>query len=260
MHLYLYAADGLEAAHAGRLAHRHDAVRTSLTAGRPVYVDPAGHWAYFNATKQSPLERQLYRVEIATGELRAALGRARLPRAGALRRRPLPGRPVVGHRHAAGDVDPGRRQRRDESSAACAGPSLDLPAVTREFVTVKADDGTDALRAARQAGGLRPGEEVPGGRPLVRRPRPADGVGPLRHHQHLQHHRARHALHAGRLHRLAPRQPRQLRPRPRLRGADRGELGPVALQDQLAGVDYLKTLPYVDTTASAPTASRSAAS
>jgi hypothetical protein len=40
-----------------------------LVPGKPVYVDPAGEWAYFSATKDSPLERQLYRVAITGGSL-----------------------------------------------------------------------------------------------------------------------------------------------------------------------------------------------
>ncbi len=38
-------------------------------AGRPVHVDPAGASAYFITTQASPLERQIYRLDIASGEL-----------------------------------------------------------------------------------------------------------------------------------------------------------------------------------------------
>ena len=68
MHLYLYAQDGtlVEQLTQGDWMIDSSAYNL-LTPGRPVHVDPAGTWAYFTTTRTSPLERQIDRVNIATG-------------------------------------------------------------------------------------------------------------------------------------------------------------------------------------------------
>ncbi len=62
----------------------------------------------------------------------------------------------------------------------------------------------------------------------------------------FNHHRARRTLHAGGVPRVAAGQPRLLRPRTRIRDADLRSAWAAALDDQLAGIEYLRTLPYVD--------------
>ena len=65
MHLYLYALSGELVS---QLTDGDWLIDTTpygtLTAGKPVHIDPSGTWAYFNTTATSPLERQLYRLNI----------------------------------------------------------------------------------------------------------------------------------------------------------------------------------------------------
>ena len=214
------------AAHAGRLAHRHDSVRHP--DGRAAGLRGPGRARGPTSTRRSRARWSGSSTASTSGpgSSQQLTRRPRLPRAGALRRRALPRRPVLGHRHAAGDVHPGR-DRRPRGAAGRLRRPVARPAGGAARVRHRRGGRRHAaLLPDGQARGLRPGEEVPGRRALVRRPRPAARLEPLRHDQHLQHHRARHALHAGRLHRLAPRQPRRLRPRPRLRGADLRRAGP----------------------------------
>ena len=75
MHLYLYAQDGTLVKQLTQGDWMIDSSAYNLlTPGRPVHVDPAGTWAYFTTTRTSPLERQIERVNIATG---AACSRSR---------------------------------------------------------------------------------------------------------------------------------------------------------------------------------------
>ena len=70
MHLYLYTAEGKLVRQLTRGDWMIDTSAWNLlTPGRPVHVDPANGWAYFIATKSSPLERQIYRVNIGNGRL-----------------------------------------------------------------------------------------------------------------------------------------------------------------------------------------------
>ena len=68
MHLYLYSTEGKLVR---QLTQGDWMIDTSawnlLTPGRPVHVDPTGRWAYFITTRNSPLERQIDRVNIASG-------------------------------------------------------------------------------------------------------------------------------------------------------------------------------------------------
>ena len=70
MHLYLYAQDGTLVKQVTQGEWMIDSSAYNLlTPGRPVHVDPTGTWAYFTTTRSGPLERQIERVNIATGEL-----------------------------------------------------------------------------------------------------------------------------------------------------------------------------------------------
>ncbi len=70
MHLYLYTIEGELVRQLTQGEWMIDSTAWNLlTPGRPVHVDPSGTWAYFIATKNSPLERQVYRVNISNGQL-----------------------------------------------------------------------------------------------------------------------------------------------------------------------------------------------
>jgi dipeptidyl-peptidase-4 len=219
-----------------------------LTAGRPVYVDPAGTWAYFNATKQSPLERQLYRVAIGTGELQQLTD--------------VPGfhAPALSgdgeylvDQFSATDTPPVTSILEPTGGlvaqlSACAGPSLDLPEVQREFVTIQAGDGTPLYCQLVKPEGFDPAKKYPvvvhwyggPGLQLV-----SNRYGTTNIFNIIE----RDTLYTQAGYIVWRLDDRGAFGRGHAFEAPIfGELGPAALQDQLAGVDYLKTLPYVDTT------------
>ena len=217
-----------------------------LTAGRPVYVDPSGTWAYFDTTAQSPLERQLCRVNIQTGELQQ------------LSKEPGFHEPALSadgkylvDQFTAVDTPPVTRILDAESNQVaelgrCAGPSLDLPKVSREFLTIKAHDGTELYAQIVKPEDFDPGRKYPvvihwyggPGLQLV-----SNRYGTTNLFNHIE----RDTLYTqagfivwrldnrgsfGRGHAFET--------------PIEGQLGPAALDDQLAGIDYLKTLSYVD--------------
>ena len=70
MHLYLYDGQGTMLRQLTQGEWMIDSAAWNLIVpGRPVQVDRDGTWAWFIATRDGPLERQLYRVNLASGEL-----------------------------------------------------------------------------------------------------------------------------------------------------------------------------------------------
>ena len=75
MHLYLYGQPlrGQQGRQVRQLTRGDWIIDSSawnlLTPGHPVHVDPSGGWAYFITTKNSPLEREILRVNLVTGRL-----------------------------------------------------------------------------------------------------------------------------------------------------------------------------------------------
>jgi dipeptidyl-peptidase-4 len=247
MHLYLYSIkDGL----IGQLTKGDWLVETTpqgtVTAGRPVYVDPAGAWAYFNSTAAGVRERQLYRVSIADGRLEqltetAGFHMAALSADGK----------YLAEQFSAVDTPPVTTILTAAGAEAaelgtCAGPALTLPEVSREFVTIKAHDGVELQAQLVRPAGFDPQKKYPvvvhwyggPGRQVV-----ANRYGTTNAFNLIE----RDTLYtqAGflvwRLDNRGSYGRGKAFERP-LAGA----LGPAALDDQLAGVEYLKTLPYVD--------------
>ncbi|MEZ4613687.1 MAG: DPP IV N-terminal domain-containing protein, partial [Caldilineaceae bacterium] len=250
MHLYLYAQDGTlrRQLTAGEWMIDSSAWNL-LTPGRPVHVDPAGEWAYFITTRSSPLERQIDRVIIGNGALEQLSQRPGFHLAALS----ADGRFLVDQFSDAVDTPPVTQvvsidDRSEVVLSAADAPALDLPDLTREFVTLKAHDGVDLTRSwlSRRTSTRR--QRYPVGRALVRRAGLADGLQSLRHDQHLlQHHRARCALHPGGLCGVAAGQSQPGRVTGSRHRSSASWARP-ALDDQLAGIDYLRTLPYVDAT------------
>jgi dipeptidyl-peptidase-4 len=231
-----------------------------LTPGRPVHVadprqgvDPAGEWAYFVSTRGGPLERQIDRVNIADGRIEqvsaepgfhaAALsgdGRYLVDQFSDVNTPPVTRITAI--------EDP--LQRADGSGSAvlaeCAGPSLDLPDMTREFITVKAHDGTDLHAQLVKPEGFDPANKYPvvvhwyGGSGLQT---VSNRYGTTNIFNIIE----RDVLYT---------QAGFLVWRLDNRGSFGrghafetpvfGELGKRELDDQLAGIEYLKTLPFVD--------------
>ena len=144
MHLYLYAQDGTLVKQLTQGDWMIDSSAYNLlTPGRPVHVDPTGTWAYFTTTRSSPLERQIERVNLAAGELQQVSEQAGFH----LSALSSDGSYLV-DQYSAVDTPPITQIVKTDGSGAAvlaeaAGPALTLPQLSREFVTVKAHDGTD---------------------------------------------------------------------------------------------------------------------
>jgi dipeptidyl-peptidase-4 len=253
MHLYLFEKDGTLVR---RLTQGNWMIDSSawnlLTPGRPVHVDSSGSWAYFITTKNSPLERQIYRLPLskAGGQLQ------QISQASGFHFHALSGDgrylvdqftdvdtpPVTSIIRANG--------RGAQVLAECAESTLDLPQVSREFLTVKAHDGVDLYAQIVKPEGFDPASsrKYPvvihwyGGTGLQM---VSDRYGATNIFNQIE----RDVLYTqegfiiwrldnrgtyGRGHAFET--------------PIFGELGPAALDDQLAGIEYLKTLPYVDAT------------
>ena len=249
MQLYLYGLDdGLER----RLTQGDWLIDTTpygiLTAGKPVDVDPTGTWAYFVATIQSPLERQICRVNVASGALEQLSATPGFHATGLS----ADGQYLV-DQFSALDTPPVTSVLAADGSdavelARCAGPALDLPDVSRTFVTVPAPDGTVLHAQIVKPQGFDPGRKYPvvvhwyggPGLQLV-----SNRYGTTNIFNSIE----RDTLYT---------QAGYIVWRLDNRGSFgrghafetpiAGQLGPVALEDQLAGVEYLRTLPYVDAT------------
>jgi dipeptidyl-peptidase 4 len=247
MHLYLYSLQGevLQQLTQGDWFIETTAYNL-LTPGRPVHVDPSSKWAYFITTQDGPLERHAYRLDIEGG------GLERLSQQAGFHAIALSG---DGQRlvdqFSSVDIPPvtsilGADGGEVEVLGECAGPSLDLPQVSREFLTVKAHDGTELYAQMVKPEGFDPGRKYGvvmhwyggPGLQLV-----SDRYGTTNLFNHIE----RDVLYTqagfivwrldnrgsfGRGHAFET--------------PIYGQLGPAALDDQLAGVEYLKTLPYID--------------
>jgi dipeptidyl-peptidase-4 len=144
MHLYLYSRQGDLIRQLTQGDWLIDTLPWDvLTPGRPVHVDPTGTWAHFSTTKNSPIERQLYRLNIESGQLEQLSQQAGFHFAA-----------LSGDGHYLveqfSDVEtpPVTSILQADGSdvgvlGQCAGPSLSLPQLAREFVTIKAHDGVD---------------------------------------------------------------------------------------------------------------------
>ncbi len=249
MHLYLYTAEG----ELVRQVTEGDWMIDSsawdlLTAGRPVHVDPEGTAAYFITTQASPLERHIYRLDLASG------GLERLTQEPGFHLFALSGDGQYLAEQFSNVDTPliTRIVKTDDGSAAvlseAAGPALDLPQMTREFVTIKAHDGTDLYAQLVKPEDFDPAQQYPvvvhwyGGPGLQM---VSNRYGTTNIFNIIE----RDVLYTQEgflVWRLDNRGSFG-----RGHGFEApifGELGKVALADQLAGIEYLRTLPYVDAT------------
>jgi dipeptidyl-peptidase 4 len=249
MHLYLYDSQGTMLRQLTRGEWMIDSAAWNLIVpGRPVQVDRDRTWAWFITTRDGPLERQLYRVELASGELERL---SHEPGWHGLALSP-DGRYLVDQYSDVatppvtqvldGDGSGGRVIARAE------GPTLAVPALSREFLTVTAHDGVDLAAQLVKPEGFDPSRKYPvvihwyGGPGLQT---VADRYGSTNIFNIIE----RDVLYT---------QAGFLVWRLDNRGSFgrghafetplAGRLGPAALDDQLAGVEYLRTLPYVDAT------------
>ncbi|NPV60617.1 MAG: prolyl oligopeptidase family serine peptidase [Actinobacteria bacterium] len=247
MHLYLYSLQGEELA---QLTQGDWLIETTafnlLTPGRPVHVDPQGSHAYFTATADGPLERQAYRLDLAGG------GLERISTQAGFHAVALSGDgEYLVDQFSNVDTPPvtailDAQGREVEELGRCAGPSLELPRVSREFLTVQAHDGTELHAQMVKPEGFDPDRKYGvvvhwyGGPALQL---VSNRYGTTNIFNHIE----RDVLYT---------QAGFIVWRLDSRGSFGrghafevpicGQFGPAALDDQLAGVEYLKTLPYVD--------------
>ena len=247
MHLYLYAQDGTLVKQLTQGDWMIDSSAYNLlTPGRPVHVDPARTWAYFTTTRTSPLERQIDRVNIATGQLEQVSQQPGFH----LSSLSSDGSYLV-DQYSAVDAPPITQIVKTDGSGAAslaeaAGPALALPQLTREFVTVKAHDGTDLYAQLVKPENFDKSHKYPvvvhwyGGPGLQM---VSNRYGTTNIFNIIE----RDVLYTQEgflVWRLDNRGSFG-----RGHGFEApifGELGRSALDDQLAGIEYLKTLPYVD--------------
>lgn len=247
MHLYLYSSQGemLQQLTQGDWLIETTAYNV-LMPGKPVNIDPSGTWAYFTTTRNSPLERQAYRLDIESDRLEQLsqdAGFHAIAMSG-------DGQYLV-DQFSSVDTPPVTSVLRSDGSevevlGACAGPSLQLPQVSREFLTVQAHDGTELYAQIVKPQGFDPDKKYGvvvhwyggPGLQLV-----SDRYGTTNLFNHIE----RDTLYTqegfivwrldnrgsfGRGHAFET--------------PIEGQLGPAALDDHLAGVEYLKSLSYVD--------------
>ncbi len=247
MHLYLYSRRGELIRQLTQGEWMIDSPAWNLLVpGRPVFTDPGARYAWFAGTKNGPLERQIYRLEIATGTLDQVTQRAGFHLAALSG----DGRFLVDQFSDLATPPVTSIVRSDGAPVAtvaqCAGPSLPLPNVAREFLTVKARDGTVLHAQMVKPESFDPSRKYPvivhwyGGPTLQL---VSNRYGATNIFNHIE----RDVLYT---------QEDFIVWRLDNRGSfGRGhafetpiwkELGRVALEDQLAGIDYLRSLPYID--------------
>jgi dipeptidyl-peptidase-4 len=247
MHLYLYTRQGGLQRQVTRGDWMIDTPAWNLLVpGRPAYVDPAQKYAYFSATKETPLERHIYRVRIADGALEKLSGPAgyhfgTLSADGQYlvdQYSDVETPPVTAILHANGTPS--------DELGRCAGPTLDLPDVQRESVTLGAHDGTPLYAQIVKPKDFNQNRKYP---VIVHwYAGPTLQVVSNRYGKtNLFNHIERDVLYTqagfivwrldnrgsfGRGHAFET--------------PIFGELGKAALDDQLAGIEYLRKLPYID--------------
>lgn len=219
-----------------------------LTPGRPVHVDPTGTWAYFISTRATPLERQIERINLTTGGLEPVSAEPGFH----LFTLSADGQFLVDQFSNVTTPPITRLVETDgsgiETLSAAAGPSLDLPALSREFVTLKAHDGTDLYAQLVKPENFDPTQKYPvvvhwyGGPGLQM---VSNRYGTTNIFNSIE----RDVLYTQEgflVWRLDNRG--SLGRGHAFETPIFGELGKAALEDQLAGIEYLQTLPYVDAT------------
>ncbi len=247
MHLYLYSRQGDLIRQVTKGAWMIDSPAWNLLIpGRPVYVDPAGQYAYFSGTKSSPLERQIYRAEIASGKLEQVSQRAGF-HLGALS---ADGNYLVDQFSDVSTPPATWIVKADGTRVAVlgqsAGPAITLPQVTREFLTVKAHDGTDLYAQIVKPENFNPTKKYPviihwyGGPTLqmISNRYGATNIFNLIERDVLY---TQEGFIVWRLDNRGSFGRGHAFETPICK-----EMGKSALDDQIAGVDYLRTLPYVD--------------
>ena len=247
MHLYLYNIDGRMIRQLTKGDWLVDTTAWDvLTPDRPVQVAPSGNFAYFSTTQSGPLNRRLTRLNMETDELKE-LSQESGFHFGMLS---ADGEYLLAQ-FSNVDTPPVTSILKPDGALVtvlgqCAGPSLALPKFAKEFLTIKAHDGVDLHAQMVKPEGFSQNKKYGvvihwyGGPTLQL---VSNRYGTTNIFNHIE----RDVLYtqAGFIvWRLDNRG--SLGRGHAFETPISGELGPAALDDQLAGVEYLKSLPYVD--------------
>ena len=247
MHLYLYSVQGELIR---QLTQGDWLIATTpwniLTPGSPVQVDPSGTWAYFSTTQNSPIERQLYRLNIETGDMEqlsqgAGFHFATLSSDGG----------YLVEQFSDVDTPPVTSILREDGSLTevlgqSAGPSLDLPQVSREFLTIKAHDSVVLYAQIVKPQDFDPSQKYGVvihwyGGPTLQLVSNRYGTSNIFNHIERDVLYTQAGFIVWRLDNRG-----SLGRGHAFETPIAGHMGPAALDDQLAGVEYLRSLPYVD--------------
>jgi dipeptidyl-peptidase-4 len=247
MHIYLYSLDG-------RLVRQLTAgdwlVDTTawdvLNPEMPVQVDSEGKFAYFSTTRSGPLDRQLSRLDMESGEL-TPLSRSPGFHFGMLS---ADGRFILTQ---SSDVDtpPVATILKPDGAPVevlglSAGPALALPKLSREFLTLKARDGVDLYAQIVKPENFDPAKKYGVvihwyGGPTLQLVSNRYGTANIFNHIERDVLYTQAGFIVWRLDNRGSMGRGHAFETPIA-----GNFGPAALDDQLAGVEYLSSLPYVD--------------
>ncbi len=247
MHIYLHSRDGRLIR---QLTDGDWLVDTTawdvLDPEMPVQVDPEGKYAYFSTTRAGPLDRQLTRLDLGTGEL-TPLTRDSGFHFGTLC---ADGRFILAQ---SSDVDspPVTSILKPDGALVevlglSAGPALALPKLAREFLTVKARDEVDLYAQIVKPEGFDPAKKYGVvihwyGGPTLQLVSNRYGTANIFNHIERDVLYTQAGFIVWRLDNRGSMGRGHAFETPIA-----GNFGPAALDDQLAGVEYLASLPYVD--------------
>jgi dipeptidyl-peptidase-4 len=247
MHLYLYSRQGSLVRQLTAGDWMIDSNTWNLiTPGKPVHIDPSATRAYFITTKDGPLDRRLYGLDIATGRLDLVSqqpGFHSFSLSG-------DGRYLVDQFSDVATPPVTMIVKADRTAsqllARCAGPSLTLPRITREFLTIKAHDGTDLYAQLVKPENFDPARKYPvvihwyggPGLQMVSNRYGTTNIFNIIERDVLY---AQQGFLVWRLDNRGSFGRGHAFETPIM-----GHLGPAALDDHLAGVEHLRSLPFVD--------------
>lgn len=241
LHLYLYDIDGHQVRELGSGNWEIDRP-TFATPGLGAYqVDQEGGWAYFLSTNPDPRERQVYRVRLDTSEVQ------RLTKdAGTHSVEISPdGKYFIDNFSNIATLPETRLLKTDGTAVSTLNtikdPWADYAQGTTEFVTVKADDGTPLYARLVKPPGFDPKKKYPVlvdvyGGPDVQIVRNAWGDTSAEDQMYAEQGYVIWSLDnrgsSGRGHAFE--------------SVIFEHMGQHEVEDQLAGISHLKTLPYID--------------
>lgn len=217
-----------------------------LEPSRPVHIDASGSFAYFTSTMNSPLERHIYKLNIESGNLEQISEESGFH----LFSLSSDGEFMV--TQFSNVETPTITSVIDTSTlkilplGKCEGPLINLPKLKREFLTLNANDGTELYAQIVKPESFDPDRKYGAvvhwyGGPGLQLVSNRYGTTNIFNHIEKDIMYTQEDLIVWRLDNRG-----SLGRGHSFEAPIHGELGKVALEDQLAGIEYLKGLPYID--------------